>query len=191
MPRACEPVYTAPCHLDNGTVILLDEIDKTSADVPSGLLEALGNSRFHPQGLEAVEADKNAPPPLIIVTTNGERNLPDAFIRRCLSLHLDFPKEKEQQRELLVKRGEKNFPKFTRLMVKNEQQEDISLLEQAANMLIQDRSSAQEKHLYPLCGQAEYFDLLRGIKKLHEQSYDEPAKLLEQLRPYIYQKLKG
>lgn len=191
MPRACEPTYRAACKPENGAVVLIDEIDKTTADVPNGLLEALGNNAFHPQGMEAVAADKKAVSPLIIVTTNGERTLPDAFIRRCLSLHLDFPTDDDKQRALLITRGKKNFPELHKIMVENAQGEPLSLLDQAARFLIEDRKAAHSKHLYPLCGQAEYFDLLRGIETLQQQNYGEAADLLNQLRPYTYQKLKG
>ena len=191
MEKASKPTYPETSDPKNGTVVLIDEIDKTSSDVPNGLLEALGHGAFHPQGMEVVEADKEAVPPLIIITTNGERNLPDAFIRRCLSLHLHFPANEEQQREFLVTRGKINFPDFAELMVIGRHGKQISLLDQAANCLIEDRNAAKAKHLFPLCGQAEYFDMLRGIKRLKEQGYGEPAELLTQLRPYTYQKLKG
>ena len=191
MERATPPCYQEPCDPKNGTVVLIDEIDKTSADVPNGLLEALGNSAFHPQGMGVIAADKKAVSPLIVITTNGERNLPDAFIRRCLSLHLDFPKDEEQQRELLIKRGEKNFPELVNMTVKGAENKEIPLLEQAANFLIADRKVAKAKHLFPLCGQAEYFDLLRGIQQLHQQKYADPTDLLNQLRRYTLQKLEG
>ncbi len=189
MQRANKPAYQAPCHPRNGAVVLINEIDKTTADVPNGLLEVLGNHAFHPQGIDPVSIDQQAVAPLIIITTNGERLLPDAFIRRCLTLHLDFPVEEKEQRKFLITRGQENHPEFQQIMVDEAQQ--ISLLEQAANYLIEDRKDAQARQLYPLCGQAEYFDLLRGIKQLQQQGYGEPDDLLNQLRPYTYRKLKG
>ena len=189
LDRACKPAYQPPCNPKNGVVVLIDEIDKTASDVPNGLLEALGNRSFHPQGMEPIEADKDAVAPLVIVTTNGERNLPDAFIRRCLSLRLDFPADEDRQRELLVTRGRENFPEFEKIQVEDRHGKPVSLLEQAANYLIEDRKAAEERHLYPLCGQAEYFDLLRGIKTLAEQGHGSPAELLDDLRRYTYQKL--
>jgi MoxR-like ATPase len=60
--------------------------------VPNGLLEALGAGCFHPQGCaEPVKATGIAP--LVIITTNEERALPDAFVRRCLVLHLRLPSD--------------------------------------------------------------------------------------------------
>ena len=74
----------------NGRVVLIDEIDKAEPDVPNGLLEALGGGQFTPLGRkEPVEAQDAFP--LVVITTNEERALPAAFVRRCLILHLKPP----------------------------------------------------------------------------------------------------
>lgn len=95
-----------------GCVILIDEIDKAEMDVPNGLLEALGDGSFTPHGRkEAVSASKTFP--LVIITTNEERGLPDAFVRRCLVLHLDpFVGERDAVVERLVLRGKHHFPSW-------------------------------------------------------------------------------
>ncbi len=192
MPIKTAPLYVEPCHPQNGAVVLIDEIDKTSSDVPNGLLEALGNRRFQPQGLDVVEVDKEAVSPLLIVTTNGERNLPDAFIRRCLSLRLSFPETEDEQRVFLSERGRMNFPELASVVVEDKElKKSVSLLELAADFLIKDRKEAKANQLYPLCGQAEYFDMLRGIKNLSEQDQGKPEELLHELRLYTYQKLGG
>jgi MoxR-like ATPase len=69
--------------MKNGWVVLIDEIDKAESDVPNGLLEALGAGQFTPEGYEQAVTITGVPP-LIIITTNEERVLPDAFVRRCL-----------------------------------------------------------------------------------------------------------
>jgi len=74
-------------------VVLLDEIDKADPDVPNNLLQALGRLEFDVLELEEeakvdVEASRA---PLIIITTNEERSLPDAFIRRCVVFRLQTP----------------------------------------------------------------------------------------------------
>ena len=175
------------CSPANGAVVLIDEIDKADTDVPNGLLEALGESRFHPQGLpHAVECKGNKP--LIIITSNEERALPDAFIRRCLALHLNFPKP-EEQLTFLVTRAAINFPELHK--EKSAELDGKTIIEAAAEMLIKDRAYAEEQRYYPLPGQAEYFDLLRGVKKLSEQTDISPVDLIAQLRPYTYQKNTG
>jgi MoxR-like ATPase len=75
-----------------GAVVLLDEIDKADPDVPNDLLLVLGEKRF-------VVADADDPRPtierkrkvLVMITSNGERDLPPAFLRRCVSLTLHDP----------------------------------------------------------------------------------------------------
>lgn len=87
-----------------GCVVLIDEIDKAESDLPNGLLEALGNRRFTPWG-RGVPVSAQDEPPLVIVTTNEERTLPDAFIRRCLVLHLTLPEARNEVVSCLVGRG--------------------------------------------------------------------------------------
>jgi MoxR-like ATPase len=71
-------------------VLLLDEIDKAEPDVPNNLLVALGSFRFDlPWIGQTVVAAGGAP--LIVITSNNERELPPAFIRRCIVLHLEAP----------------------------------------------------------------------------------------------------
>jgi MoxR-like ATPase len=72
-------------------VVLIDEIDKADVDVPNALLVPLGSFRFRvePTRLEVQGAPETAP--LIVLTTNGERELPPAFLRRCIVLELAAP----------------------------------------------------------------------------------------------------
>jgi MoxR-like ATPase len=184
---ADEPPYTEPCNPKNGVVVLIDEIDKADTVVPNGLLEVLGSQRFQPQGMSAVEADTTAASPIVIITTNNERHLPDAFLRRCLSLHLEFPADNETDKD----KREKAQTEF--LIGRSQKQEyfndlDPSTIKQAAKMLVEDRQIAKEEHLYPLCGQAEFFDLLRGVKQLSQQQGRPAYELIDELRLYVYQK---
>lgn len=75
-------------------IVLLDEIDKAEPDVPNDLLEALDAERFSVDALDpplAVIGDRRRV--LLMITTNGEREMPAAFIRRCVVLKLDPPSE--------------------------------------------------------------------------------------------------
>ena len=158
----------------NGVVVLIDEIDKADSSVPNGLLEVLGANRFHPDGLkQAIEADANGIQPLIIITTNEERVLPDAFIRRCLSVTLNLPSQQTAQIDFLVKNATPNFPNL-----------DADILQAAAKMVVEDRAEADSNDLHPLPGQAEYFDLLRGINAqkgvLQDNELQELIEILSQ-----------
>ncbi|NQV25801.1 MAG: MoxR family ATPase, partial [Rhodopirellula sp.] len=115
----------------NGCVVLIDEIDKGETDVPNGLLEALGSSRFPRFGsAEHVCVDEKRPAPLVIVTTNEERTLPDAFLRRCVLLDLTLPPKGYDLKSWLVKVGKAHFEGVT-----------DELLLKAAEMLEKDRSA--------------------------------------------------
>ncbi len=74
---------------DDKAVILLDEVDKADPDVPNDLLEPLDVRRFTVrQTGHEIEAARQV---LVIMTTNDERELPPAFLRRCVSLSLPDP----------------------------------------------------------------------------------------------------
>lgn len=69
--------------------VLLDEIDKADPDVPNNLLVPLGSLAFSVEetGRQVLAVD----PPLVFLTTNDERDLPPAFIRRCVELNIPSP----------------------------------------------------------------------------------------------------
>lgn len=94
-------------------VVLVDEVDKAPRDLPNDLLRELDHKRFeipeipseageHPSGLRRVMGDGHARP-LVIITSNVERQLPDAFLRRCVFFHIPFPEE-EALRKILADR---------------------------------------------------------------------------------------
>ena len=73
------------------TVVLLDEIDKADPDVPNSLLDAVGSYEFEVEETgERVQANPDAPP-FVVLTTNDERELPQPFVRRCITLRLKPP----------------------------------------------------------------------------------------------------
>jgi MoxR-like ATPase len=74
-------------------VVLIDEIDKADPDVPNNLLVTLGSLRFAVSDLPGVEV-RAAEPPLVVITSNDERDLPIAFLRRCIVLELPSPDQK-------------------------------------------------------------------------------------------------
>ncbi len=168
----------------NGCLILIDEIDKAEADVPNGLLEALGAGRFNPQGrTEPVTAQGIAP--LVVITTNEERALPDAFVRRCLVLHLRLPSNPEELAKRLMGRGRAHFGKGIA----------ANVLQRAADLLITDRETARENHWLPLPGQAEYLDLVRAVTtrertaKAQEALLDAVAEFVLKKHPDAFQRL--
>ena len=153
----------------NGRVVLIDEIDKADIELPNGLLEALGSGQFKPPGCERVTMTE--PVPLVIVTTNEERVLPDAFIRRCLVLSLSLPDGDDLQ-SFLVARGREHFPHAS-----------DHLLREAAKLLVSDRAESPP----PRPGQAEYLDLVRAVVGLGVKPGRE-KELIESLSEFTFKK---
>jgi MoxR-like ATPase len=74
-----------PDHAQRGIVVLLDEIDKAEPDLPNDLLGPLDLYRIDVPGFGAITAPNNC---LMVITSNGERTMPPAFLRRCVALEL-------------------------------------------------------------------------------------------------------
>ncbi len=86
---------------DKTNVLLIDEIDKADIDFPNDLLLELDEKRFTiPETKEEVIAKH---PPIIFITSNQERDLPDAFLRRCLFHYIQFPNT-EQLIQIIIAR---------------------------------------------------------------------------------------
>jgi MoxR-like ATPase len=79
-------------------VLLIDEIDKADLEFPNDLLHELDRMRFRivETGEEVVARER----PVVIITSNNEKELPDAFLRRCVFHFIDFP-EPEFMRQIV------------------------------------------------------------------------------------------
>ncbi|HEV2253435.1 MAG TPA: MoxR family ATPase [Streptosporangiaceae bacterium] len=75
----------------DGAVVLLDEIDKADPDTPNDLLVPLGSGTFYVTELKLDVTLQRPLRPLVVITTNDERELPKAFVRRCIVLDLPDP----------------------------------------------------------------------------------------------------
>ncbi len=80
------------------TVVLIDEIDKADIDFPNDLLRELDEQKFTIEEIGKPVAAKH--PPIVFITSNDEKDLPDAFLRRCLFHYVKFP---DNQLENIVK----------------------------------------------------------------------------------------
>lgn len=165
------PEWTA----DKGSVVLIDEIDKADASVPNGLLDALGHGRFDVEGRAPVAMNASRMP-LVIMTTNEERAMPDAFLRRCIVLHLDLPSDKGKLIGELMQRGRAHFGKKV----------DAVLLE-AAQQLANDREKHRQQDLAPP-GLAEYIDLVRAVTEQHPDNVEAQLELLGEIKSFMYEK---
>jgi MoxR-like ATPase len=98
---AAEP-RPAPRGADGGTVVLIDEIDKAPRDLPNDLLAVLERGKFEipeirpdagPGDLQRYMG-KGQAAPLVVFTSNAEKDLPEPFLRRCIFFHIPFPGKK-------------------------------------------------------------------------------------------------
>ena len=77
--------FTSPEHI----VLLIDEVDKADIEFPNDLLNELDEMSFHiPETNELVSAIHR---PITVITSNAEKELPDAFLRRCIFHYIEFP----------------------------------------------------------------------------------------------------
>jgi len=75
------------------SVVLIDEIDKAPRDFPNDLLNILDQHEFEvPESNRKVSRGEQ-PPPIVVITSNSERRLPEPFLRRCIFHHIAFTEE--------------------------------------------------------------------------------------------------
>jgi MoxR-like ATPase len=76
---------------DERVVLLIDEIDKADIEFPNDLLQELDRMEFHVY--ETGETVRALHRPVVVITSNNEKELPDAFLRRCFFHYIRFPDE--------------------------------------------------------------------------------------------------
>jgi MoxR-like ATPase len=134
-------------------VVLLDEIDKADPDVPNDLLEAFDLKAFTvSETNDRVQASTDRKV-LLILTTNGERELPPAFMRRCVRLTISIPQDEKEQEDWFVEIAEQRHGGKT------------PLLRPVAREVVKLRGAAKKAGLRPP-GTGEYLDTLSACAGL-------------------------
>ncbi len=140
------------------SVVLLDEIDKAEPDVPNDLLEVLDLERFQIEDLEGqrvVQGQRSDV--LVCITTNRERELPGAFVRRCVVLDLD--RREAEWEDWLVRIGRQH------LGIRGTRGAGATLLQAVAQQVMALRAQAElQGQRKP--GTAECLDMLRACTAL-------------------------
>tara|TARA_B100000029_G_C17606760_1_gene967668 strand:- start:1102 stop:1956 length:855 start_codon:yes stop_codon:yes gene_type:complete len=97
---------------DDQVVLLVDEIDKADIEFPNDLLQELDRMEFfcYETG-ETIKAKKR---PLIVITSNNEKELPDAFLRRCFFHYIQFPDRETMEAIVNV-----HYPKIKKRLLKD------------------------------------------------------------------------
>lgn len=90
-------------HGPTRSVVLLDEIDKAPRDLPNDVLNEMENMSFQVRETGRRFLSSAGYRPIVILTSNSEKNLPDAFLRRCIFYHIQFP-DRSRLREIVNRR---------------------------------------------------------------------------------------
>ena len=96
---------------DERVVLLIDEIDKADIEFPNDLLQELDRMEFFVYELSQTVKARHRP--IVMITSNNEKELPDAFLRRCFFHYIDFP-DRETMQDIV----EVHFPSIKQDLVK-------------------------------------------------------------------------
>lgn len=148
--------------------LLLDEIDKADPDVPNDLLESLDERRFTVRETgDRIEPSRTDV--LILLTTNGERELPPAFLRRCVTLRLPDPDV-----PWLLDIARRRFGAGTGQL-------QDALYQRLTDKVMALRSEAREQDRRPP-STSEFLDAVAACRELLEQGWiDESGNSLDRL----------
>jgi MoxR-like ATPase len=172
-------------------VVLIDEIDKAPRDTPNDLLVELEqmsfgipelNLRVAPKTIEKLigahgEPEQVAPRPVVIITSNSEKSLPDAFIRRCSYHHIAFPSRSELLHIVASRLGPETLQSETTEQL-------VTLFEQFRKGLRRPPSTSELLHwihLISLDNDLHGFSDLRGETEILKRYVGVIAKLPEDL----------
>jgi MoxR-like ATPase len=99
------------------TVVLIDEIDKAPRDVPTDILDEIDKMAFSVKeiGSVSLKSDKTLRP-IVVITSNSERDLPEPFLRRCIYYHIPFPKTDKDLQKILLSRLRKRMAESSPLL---------------------------------------------------------------------------
>ena len=129
-------------------IVLIDEIDKADIDFPNDLLLELEEKKFEiteiPTTIEATQ------PPITIVTSNSEKELPDAFLRRCIFYYLEFPDE-DTLIDIVNAHFSENLPR--------------ELVEEAIAQFIELRENGASRQDGKKASTSELLDLIRLLNR--------------------------
>jgi MoxR-like ATPase len=146
-----------PEHAGERAVVLIDEIDKADPDVPNNLLVPLGSLEF--TVTDAYNARvKASVPPVVVITTNDERELPGAFTRRCVVIKLEAP-----ETPVLLRIAEAHYGT------------DPAGLYAAVAEKLQAVAAAKKKSGLPPPSTAEFLDAIGTCRDLNVTPGDHPT----------------
>lgn len=93
------------------SVVLIDEIDKAPRDLPNDVLNEIEKMEFKVKQTDRTFMAEHRFRPILVLTSNSEKNLPDPFLRRCVFYHVEFPST--DQLKTILQRRFSDYPEFT------------------------------------------------------------------------------
>ena len=154
------------------TIVLIDEVDKAPRDFTNDLLDEIENYRFAVRKLPGFQAKKGAQGNIVVIlTSNSEKNLPDAFLRRCAFFHLDFPKGERLRQIVQAHLGEP----ATGLTARYE--ELIELFEKTRDQSVRKKPATAEL--------IAWLKILGADGYWEEPNADKRQTLLQQALPFL------
>lgn len=149
-------------------IVLIDEIDKADIDFPNDLLLELEEQRFVvTETGDTIEAKQ---PPIVIVTSNSEKELPDAFLRRCIFYYLEFPSKED-----LIKIVNAHLDK----------QLSTELVRAAVEQFIELRENGASRREGKKASTSELLDWLRWLKRYPTEEALEIVKNIADHLPLL------
>lgn len=144
---------------DAPAAILIDEVDKADPDVPNNLLVPLGSLRFDVPDLPGRTVERKGDAPLVVITSNDERQLPAAFLRRCVELQLAPPPRARLEEIGIAHIGTRNK----------------SFVRQALAALLGDAENDGAQPISP----AEFVDVLEAARNLEIEVGSDAWRAIE------------
>jgi MoxR-like ATPase len=149
-------------------VVLLDEIDKADSDFANDLLLELDEFRFDIPEIEKTERlESQNDRPIVIMTSNSEKPLPDAFLRRCLYFNIEFP-NKDLLEKIVTRQQDQKI------------QQELAFIEDTIEIFLQVRQATKKPGIRPP-GTSEFLEFVRAIHLLRQRSPQDLAKAMADL----------
>ncbi len=168
------PAHPAPAS-GRASVVLIDEIDKASRDFPNDLLNAIERFAFRVaelDGREFAAAREAHLRPIIVITSNSERELPEPFLRRCVYYNIPDP-SRDTLRQIVSSRVLKRIAKATGSTGSVKASEMSKLFSELVDCFIEYRDKGG-KRLAFVPGTSELIDLARVVAADREAMPEEP-----------------
>jgi MoxR-like ATPase len=167
-------------------VVLIDEIDKADPELPNALLEVLSANGFRVPFTGQSVACGEAQRPLILITTNEERELPQPFLRRCLVRVLELPNKKDALIAELCRIGT-DHQDWLMACERRSADQSCAIIKEVAACVADERLARLGSGDY-LPGTAEFLDLVNGLAMLWPGNAAEQRKQLTEISRFALKK---